>query len=77
MSCTCVKELETLIKSDYSGDYRKPIETVTCGGKLLSIGSNEAKIRICTVFDVKLKGQKKLDAFRVANSFCQFCGEKL
>jgi hypothetical protein len=73
--CTCIARLESEIKEQkYKG---KSIESVEFENKGMVMKDNKLGILVFSTFTATLNGQKKKQEFKVFNSFCQFCGQKL
>ncbi len=73
--CKCITRIESEIKEqDFKG---KKIEKVEFENTGLVMKDNKLSVHTYTEFVATIEGQKKKVPFKVFNSFCQFCGQKL
>jgi hypothetical protein len=77
--CECIKELEAKVMEHALSKnlFKKKILKVSLDGKVFSLSDDGLSNKVVSRFEVTLEGQKKKALISCANSFCQFCGEKL
>lgn len=76
MNCDCISKLEKtlLAKFKEKSPYKKPVERVTFQGITFVTTGTTMTLRSCTVIEIELDGQKKLEYSNMLHKFCPFCG---
>ncbi len=75
--CDCIKDLSDRIMDEYPKYKGKKTVEVTFKDKAIIFGENQMMIDLFSIFDLKVRGVKRMYPITMLWSHCAFCGMPL